>query len=53
MNVGGNLYEKLGLVGNYFADRGNVQKADFGRYNVTGIEKIAMSSVCLHCAMWR
>jgi cytochrome c peroxidase len=38
MNVGGNLYEKLGLVGNYFADRGNVQKVDFGRYNVTGNE---------------
>jgi cytochrome c peroxidase len=38
MNVGGNMYEKLGLVGDYFSDRGNVQKVDFGRYNVTGNE---------------
>ena len=38
-NVGGNMYEKLGVVDNYFAHRGNVQKADFGRYNVTGIEE--------------
>lgn len=36
MNVGGNMYEKLGLVEDYFADRGDVQKVDFGRYNVTG-----------------
>jgi cytochrome c peroxidase len=34
-NVGGNMYEKIGLVENYFAHRGNVQEADFGRYNVT------------------
>ncbi len=37
-NVGGNMYEKLGVVGNYFVDRGNVQEADFGRYNITGNE---------------
>lgn len=37
-NVGGNMYEKLGVVDNYFAHRGNVQEVDFGRYNVTGIE---------------
>jgi cytochrome c peroxidase len=36
MNVGGNMYEKLGLVENYFAQRGNVQEVDFGRYNLTG-----------------
>jgi len=35
MNVGGNMYEKLGIVGNYFADRGNVSEVDFGRYNIT------------------
>jgi cytochrome c peroxidase len=34
-NVGGNMYEKLGLVENYYAHRGNVQEADFGRYNLT------------------
>jgi len=37
-NVGGNMYEKLGLVEDYFENRGNVQKVDFGRYNVTGNE---------------
>ena len=38
-NVGGNMYEKLGLVEDYFASRGNVQDVDFGRYNVTGNEE--------------
>ncbi|HEY4698600.1 MAG TPA: cytochrome c peroxidase [Gallionella sp.] len=38
MNVGGNMYEKLGIVDDYFAHRGKVQEADFGRYNITGIE---------------
>jgi cytochrome c peroxidase len=37
-NVGGNMYEKLGVVDDYFVHRGNVQKIDFGRYNVTGNE---------------
>jgi cytochrome c peroxidase len=35
MNVGGNMYEKLGLVNNYFKARGNAQEADYGRYNIT------------------
>jgi len=39
MNVGGNMYEKLGIVDDYFAHRGNVQKVDYGRYNFTGIEE--------------
>lgn len=39
MNVGGNLYEKMGVMENYFAARGNVGKADLGRYNLTGIEE--------------
>lgn len=39
MNVGGNMYEKLGLVGNYYTDRGHVRKEDFGRYNLTGEEE--------------
>ena len=39
MNVGGNMFEKLGLVEDYFKHRGNVQEVDFGRYNVTKVEK--------------
>lgn len=38
-NVGGNLFIKLGVFGDYFADRGNVQKADLGRYNFTKNER--------------
>ena len=38
MNVGGNLYEKFGIVNDYFSNRGHIQKSDFGRYNVTNIE---------------
>jgi cytochrome c peroxidase len=36
VNVGGNLFQPLGVMGDYFADRGNLTKADFGRFNVTG-----------------
>lgn len=36
--VGGNMFEKMGVVRDYFADRGNITTADFGRYNVTGKE---------------
>lgn len=39
MNVGGNMYEKLGLFGNYFENRGNIQDVDYGRYNVTKNEE--------------
>ncbi len=38
VNVGGNLFQKFGVIGNYFADRGNITAADYGRYNVTGSE---------------
>jgi cytochrome c peroxidase len=34
-NVGGSMYQKMGLVRDYFAVRGNVTTPDFGRYNVT------------------
>lgn len=34
-NIGGNLYQKLGVVRNYFADRGDVTEVDYGRFNVT------------------
>jgi cytochrome c peroxidase len=36
--VGGNLYQRLGQFGDYFADRGGVGPADYGRFNVTGDE---------------
>jgi cytochrome c peroxidase len=38
-NVGGNMFQKLGVMRNYFEDRGNVQPADLGRYNVTKKEE--------------
>jgi cytochrome c peroxidase len=34
-NVGGNMFQKFGVVGDYFKDRGNPTEADMGRYNVT------------------
>ncbi len=34
VNLGGNMYEKMGLMGDYFADRGNLTEADNGRFNV-------------------
>ncbi len=39
VNVGGNMYQTLGAMFNYFEARGNITKADFGRYNVTGREE--------------
>ena len=38
VNVGGNLLQKFGVIGDYFIDRGNITAADYGRYNVTGSE---------------
>lgn len=38
-NVGGNMYQPLGIMGDYFADRGTeITKSDLGRFNVTGRE---------------
>lgn len=39
VNVGGNMFETLGAVREYFAERGKVSKADLGRFNVTGKEE--------------
>jgi cytochrome c peroxidase len=39
VNVGGNMFETLGTMADYFADRGHVTPADFGRFNVTGKEE--------------
>ena len=38
MNVGGNMFQKFGVLGDYFRDRGNITSADYGRFNVTGDE---------------
>jgi len=34
-NVGGNMFQRFGVLGDYFKDRGHVVDADYGRYNVT------------------
>jgi cytochrome c peroxidase len=36
INIGGNFFQRFGVMGDYFTDRGNLTKADLGRYNVTG-----------------
>ena len=35
VNVGGNMFQKFGVMGDYFAKRGNPTPADLGRYLVT------------------
>lgn len=35
MNIGGNMYQTFGVMGDYFAARGNITPFDYGRYNVT------------------
>ena len=35
-NVGGNMFQVFGVINSYFEERGNITKADLGRYNVTG-----------------
>lgn len=39
INVGGNMFQTFGVMGDYFKDRGGVTEADLGRYNVTGDER--------------
>ncbi|HSU38869.1 MAG TPA: cytochrome c peroxidase [Polyangiaceae bacterium] len=34
-NVGGNMFQRFGVLGDYFKDRGSVTEADYGRFNVT------------------
>jgi len=36
VNVGGNMYQKFGVMGDYFADRGKPEKGDLGLFAVTG-----------------
>jgi len=38
MMLGGNMFQRLGIVRDYFAERGAVEEADLGRFNVTGEE---------------
>lgn len=40
VNIGGNMYASLGVMGDYFVDRGTpLVKSDMGRFNVTGREE--------------
>ena len=39
VNVGGNMFQKLGVVGDYFKKRGHQENGDLGRYLVTGEER--------------
>ncbi|MGI9493573.1 MAG: cytochrome-c peroxidase [Geminicoccaceae bacterium] len=38
MNIGGNMLQVFGIIGNYFEDRGEISEHDLGLYNVTGRE---------------
>jgi cytochrome c peroxidase len=39
VNVGGNMFQKFGVMGDYFQVRGNPSEADLGRYLVTREEE--------------
>ncbi|ALI02535.1 cytochrome b6 [Pseudomonas sp. FW306-02-F02-AA] len=39
VNIGGNMYQKLGVMGDYFQARGNPTESDLGRYLVTKDEE--------------
>lgn len=39
INIGGNMFQKLGVFHNYFKHRGNITKVDHGRFNITGHKK--------------
>lgn len=36
VNVGGNLYQRLGVMRDYFKQRGDIAAADLGRFAITG-----------------
>lgn len=38
-NVGGNLFQRFGVMENYFADKPSISHADLGRFNITGKEE--------------
>ncbi len=35
-NIGGNMFQLFGVMGDYFADRNPIYEVDMGRFNVTG-----------------
>ena len=35
VNIGGNIFQPYGIIGNYLTDRGKLTPADLGRFNVT------------------
>ena len=41
VNIGGNMFQRFGVMAEYFGDRGHLQiaAADLGRFNVTGREE--------------
>ncbi len=39
VGVGGNMFQRFGVLGDYFADRGDPTEADLGRFAVTGREE--------------
>jgi cytochrome c peroxidase len=38
-NVGGNMFSRLGTIGDYFINKPELTQADLGRYNVTGDDR--------------
>ncbi|RBH56422.1 cytochrome B6 [Pseudomonas sp. MWU13-2860] len=38
VNIGGNMFQKFGVMGDYFKARGNPTEADLGRFLATGAE---------------
>jgi len=39
INIGGNMYQTMGVMGHYFQDKGHNKKSDQGRYDVTKNEQ--------------
>lgn len=39
VNIGGNMYEKLGIMRDYFNDKNGTKRADMGRFAITHIEE--------------
>jgi cytochrome c peroxidase len=37
-NVGGNMFQRFGVFGNYLEERGNLRESDYGRFALTGNE---------------
>lgn len=39
VNVGGNMYQTFGVMGDYFKNRGDIRESDYGRFNFTRREQ--------------